>query len=213
MTDTPPAPTIVIQPVRWTERLCLSACYPQNAPLEVDVGCGKGRFLLARAAAHPERNFLGIERQLARIRKVDRRALRQGLTNVRLLHVEAAYALEWLLPDASVEVCYVFCPDPWPKRRHHGRRLFGPAFLDTLWTRLTPGGCLHVRTDHADYFTAIAKTFAADPRFEPAPPFEPAEAEITDFELIFRQQGLTMHRGSFRRRADAGAAAPLPPPP
>jgi tRNA (guanine-N7-)-methyltransferase len=158
--------------------------HPQR-PLEVDLGCGKGRFLLARAARHPDANFLGIDRMLKRIRKVDNRARRLDLDNVRLLRMEGYYAVAHLLPPASVRTCYVFFPDPWPKARHEAHRLFNPIFLDALHRALEPGGCVHVATDHAPYFDRLSDVFADDPRFVPVEPFVPSEDEQTDFERYY----------------------------
>ena len=170
-------------------------------PLEVDVGCGKGRFLLARAHANPSTNFLGIDRLLKRLNKVDAKAVRSNLTNVRLVHLEAAHAVECFLPAGSVSVFHIFFPDPWPKRRHHRRRLFSPAFLDALIRGLIPGGHVNIATDYTDYFTEIAKLLRRDPRFEEVPAFQPSEAERTNFELTFMGVGAPISRGSFRKRA------------
>ena len=153
--------------------------------LEIDLGCGKGRFLLARAAKGPETNFLGIDRMLRRIRKVDNRARRLDLDNVRLLRMEAYYAVAFLLPPACADVVYVFFPDPWPKARHEGHRLFNARFLDALHRALVPGGAAHVATDHLPYFEQLSGVFAADPRFAPVAPYVPPEDEQTDFERYY----------------------------
>lgn len=153
--------------------------------LEVDLGCGKGRFLLAHAAKHPETNFLGIDRMLRRIRKVDNRARRLDRINIRLMRVEAYYAVAHLLPPASVDAYYIFFPDPWPKARHEGHRLFNAPFLDALHRTLAPGGVAHVATDHQPYFEQLAGVFAGDARFAPAAPFAPPEDEQTDFERYY----------------------------
>ena len=153
--------------------------------LEIDLGCGKGRFLLARAAKNPETNFLGIDRMLRRIRKVDNRARRLDLDNVRLLRMEAYYAVAYLVPPAAVDAYYVFFPDPWPKARHEGHRLFNRRFLDALHRTLAPGGVAHVATDHLPYFEQLSGIFAADARFAPIEPFVPPEDEQTDFERYF----------------------------
>lgn len=154
-------------------------------PLEIDLGCGKGRFLLARAAAHPPVNFLGIDRMLRRIRKVDNRARRLELGNIRLMRVEGYYAVAHLLPPAAVNTYYVFFPDPWPKARHEGHRLFNARFLDALHRTLADGGTVHVATDHAPYFEQLSAVFADDARFVPVEPFVPSEAEQTDFERFY----------------------------
>ena len=170
----------------WLGPLPLAAwfAHPERR-LEIDLGCGKGRFLLAHAAKHPETNFLGIDRMLRRIRAVDNRARRLGLENVRLLRMEAYYATAYLVPPAAVSAYYVFFPDPWPKARHEGHRLFSPLFMDALHRTLVPGGAVHVATDHAPYYEQLAALFAGDARFRPSAPFVPPEDEQTDFERYF----------------------------
>lgn len=188
-----------IRPDSWTEVLRLEDFFEPGRPLEVDVGCGKGRFLTARAMAHPDVSFLGIDRLLVRIRKVAGKVSRHGLSNVRLLRIEAAYAVQYLLPPASVRTFYIFFPDPWPKRRHHRRRLFTPAFIDSLHRTMEPGALLHLATDHLDYFTDIRALFDADARFHETAHFEPSEEERTDFERIFLSQSAPIGRCSFQR--------------
>ena len=153
--------------------------------LEIDLGSGKGRFLLARAAKNPDTNFLGIDRMLRRIRKVDNRARRLDLDNVRLMRVEGYYAVAYLIPPASVDVYYIFFPDPWPKARHEGHRLFNAQFLDALHRTLAPGGVAHVATDHLPYFEQLSGIFAGDARFAPIAPYVPPEDEQTDFERYY----------------------------
>jgi tRNA (guanine-N7-)-methyltransferase len=187
----------------------LAGAYSQPpARLEADVGCGKGRFLLARAAANPETAFLGIDRMLGRLRKIESAAARRGLENIRLLRCDAAYAVTYLLPARAMDAIYVFFPDPWPKARHHGHRLFSPSFLEALTRVLKPGGGVHVATDHLPYFEEIGAILEADARFETAPAFAPTEAERTDFELRFL--GVKpIGRGSWRLLAPATPATNL----
>ena len=196
----PPAagpPSVVIRPPSIAAPLPFDALFDPARPLEVDVGCGKGRFLLARAAARREVQFLGIDRMRARIGKLDRRIVRAGLDNVKLLRLEALYSLQHLLPPHRVRTFHVYFSDPWPKRRHHKRRLFGPEFLDVLWSRLETGGTVQIATDHLDYFAAIRRQLGADPRFREVPPLARGPAEWTDFEIIFRGQGLPIGECAF----------------
>ena len=178
--------------------ISLSTLYPGNNPLEVDIGCGRGRFLLARARNQPHLNFLGIDQSRLRLRKIDRKAVAIGLSNIRLMNDDAARILP-CLPTESVQTFYVFFPDPWPKRRHHVRRLVSSAFIDLTFQALVSGGMIHLCTDHADYFSSITRCWCNDNRFLPADPFIPTEEEETDFGLIFRAQNRPTNRCSFRK--------------
>lgn len=186
-------------PENWLEPFRLAELFPEPAPFEVDVGCGKGRFLLARASAHPGTNYLGVDRLLRRIRKVDKKAARAGLNNVRLLRMDAFYAVTYLIPSASVCACHIFFPDPWPKKKHHHNRLFDRRFMDGLERTLLPGGVVNFATDHIPYFDEVRGLLEVDGRFEPVTPFVPCEEEKTDFELMFIEQK-PIGRCSFRKR-------------
>ncbi len=167
-------------------------------PLEVDIGCGRGRFLLARAGGHPGNNFLGIDRSLLRLKKIDRKATATGLGNIRLLNGDALRVLP-LLQEKSVSTFYLFFPDPWPKRRHHHFRIVSPLFLDLTFRALSPGGTIHLCTDHGEYFEFMLKQVRRDSRFQEVAPFLPTEEEKTDFELIFRAQNRPPNRCSIRK--------------
>jgi tRNA (guanine-N7-)-methyltransferase len=179
--------------------LPLHDLFANDAPIEIDLGCGKGRFLLARAKDHPEVNYLGIDRMLRRIRKIDRKAIRAGLHNIRLFRMEAYYAVSYLIPPQSISAYYVLFPDPWPKKKHHDHRLFNPLFIEALIRTLKPGAPLHVATDHLPYFDEIYRVIKARPdAFEEIAAWEPQEHEQTDFELLFRAHK-PIGRASFRR--------------
>ncbi len=197
---TTPTTTCVITQTHLTDIPTFREIFDPDRPVEVDIGCGKGRFLLARATANPHVQYLGIERLLARIRKIDKKVQRNRLGNVRLIRLEATYTLRQFLPEHAIRVFYLFFPDPWPKRRHHKRRLFDAAFRNLLWTRLVPRGEIQVATDHLDYFAEMQKQLAGDPRFEPVAALERTPDEQTDFELIFRRQNLPIGACGFRAR-------------
>jgi len=175
------------------------ALFPAPAPLEVDLGCGRGRFLLARARRFPGTHFIGVDRMRLRLRKLDARLVDDGLTNVRLIYGEAAETCSRCLAPSSVSAFYVLFSDPWPKRRHHVRRLLSASFVDLMVDRLTEGGAIHVATDHAEYFRAAEQRLAAHARCRRIPAWEPTEEEHTDFEVLFRKQGLPIYRCSFRK--------------
>jgi len=179
------------------------------ARVEVEIGCGNGRFLASRAAKNPDTHYIGIERMLGRIRRLNRKAERLPAQNVHVLRLEAFYTFYYLLPEHRLQTVYVFFPDPWPKRRHHHHRLFSPLFLDALWMRLAVGGTLQVATDHQTYFERIRRQLLASPRFQEIPPMTRGEDEQTDFEQMFVRQGLPVWACAFQSLA--GEPIPLPP--
>ncbi len=191
--------------------LACPAIYDLSRPLEVEVGCGRGRFLTGRAAKHPGCTFLGVERMLERVHAFDGKTRRLGLANAHVLRLEALYAFHYLLPEHHARAVYVFFPDPWPKRRHRSHRLFGPLFLDALWKRLEVGGRLEFATDHAEYFQAVEACFAGDARFGRVAPMERGPDAWTEFETRFRGQGLPIHAAAWRSRpvADERPLTPL----
>ncbi len=162
-----------------------------GAPLEIDLGCGDGRFLQAMAEKFPQRNFLGVERLLGRVRKVCRRSDRAGLSNIRALRLETTYAVEWLLPKGSAERVHLLFPDPWPKKKHHKRRLMAqPEFLESVADLLKEGGEFLFKTDHEEYFEVAKEAVEECPCFEvldwPGDAFYYAE---TDFERQWKEVG------------------------
>lgn len=177
----------------------LDAFWTQQGPRMIDLGCGKGRFLLAHAARNPDARILGIERKLRRVRKIDRKAAQAGLSNLRLLRIEASYAMHHLIPDRWIDVLYVYYPDPWPKEKHHRNRIFSPEFVDAVDRTLAPEGIVQFATDHRPYFDQVAELLQADPRWTEAHVYQPVEEEISDFELIWRDER-PANRLAFRRR-------------
>lgn len=190
--------TLRVIPNQWLEPVDFSSFFSEpDRPLEVDIGSGKGRFLMARSGEFPDTNFLGIERQLIRINSSGRRCERAGRENVRLFRMEGYYAINYLIPTQSVRTYYFFFPDPWPKARHEDQRLFNPAFMDALYRTLESKGLLHVATDHLPYFDHIYQLLQADDRFEETKTFYPNDEERTDFELLFAHKEIG--RCSFRK--------------
>lgn len=200
----------LLVPDSLTRPLPLERVLRPDQPLEIEIGCGNGRFLVSQAQANPDVFYLGIERMLSRVRKFDRKVARLELNNIRVLRLEAFYTFYYLLPRHRVRTVYVFFPDPWPKRRHHTRRLFGRLFLDALWSRLEIGGAIHVATDHHEYFVEIERAFEGDARFQRIPAMRRAEHERTDFEMLFRKQGVLINACGFKTiAAPERALAPL----
>ncbi|MGC6460110.1 MAG: tRNA (guanosine(46)-N7)-methyltransferase TrmB [Akkermansiaceae bacterium] len=166
-----------------------------EGPLEVDLGCGDGRFILGMAEHFPERNFLAVERLLGRVRKVCRGAQKRDLENLKVLRLESLYTLEWLLPSECLDRVHLLCPDPWPKAKHHRRRLFQRPFLDAVVRVLKPGGELLFKTDHAEYFEWSEEHLEDYPGLRQ---FDwPEDAFFypkTDFQLQWEAEGKFLHR-------------------
>jgi tRNA (guanine-N7-)-methyltransferase len=172
--------------------------FPQAQPLEVELGSGDGSFLAKWAAAQPERNFLGVERLLGRLRKLDRKGQRLGLRNLRLVRIEASYFLGYMLPPDSVRALHIYFPDPWPKRKHRRHRLIQEPFLATIARALEPGGMVYLRTDDADYFEQMLAVFGASARFAPVETPPELMAVVTDFERNFLLRGVSTRRAAYQ---------------
>jgi tRNA (guanine-N7-)-methyltransferase len=173
--------------------------FAREQPLEIELGSGDGSFLAHYAGLHPERNFIGVERLLGRLRKLDRKALRQGLNNVRGVRIEAAYFLEHLLPLGAAEAVHIYFPDPWPKRRHHKHRLINERFPLLARDALAEGGVVYLRTDDADYFGQMRQVFGVCASFAETPTPEELASTLTDFERGFLAKGIETLRAAFRK--------------
>ena len=192
--------------------LDLARIFGRSGPLQVDLGCGDGSFLCQLAQRHPHENFLGTERLVGRVAKVRRKA--GALENVRILNVESSYAVRYLLPEGSVETFYLLFPDPWPKRRHHRRRIVTKEFLDSIHRALQINGVLYIATDHSDYFEQIER-IACDTVGERASQFDclkrsslsimaghdsdEVDLPATKFERKFRDAGAPIYRLMLRK--------------
>ena len=194
------APSLIYRPASWVERLPLAAMFAHPHPLEVELGSGDGSFLARWAEARPEQNFLGVERLLGRLRKLDRKARRAGLANLRLLRIEAGYFLEYLLPPASIRTLHVYFPDPWPKRKHRKHRLINERFPGLAAKVLAPSGIVYLRTDDADYLAQMQEVFAAENRFQAVETPAELSAVVTDFERTFQARGVATLRAAYQLR-------------
>jgi tRNA (guanine-N7-)-methyltransferase len=180
------------------ERIDPRKLFPLEQPLEVELGCGDGSFLVEYAASHPRRNFIGVERLLGRVRKLDRKGGRAGLKNLRAVRIESSYFLAFLLPPGVTEALHIYFPDPWPKRKHRRHRLVNEHFPALAAQALAPGGALYLRTDDPAYFGQMTAVFSASPAFRPVDtPVELAGVR-TDFEKDFLARGIQTLRAAYQ---------------
>lgn len=143
---------ISINPENIEDKLDFDVVFGRCTSVEMEVGSGKGTFLLEEAKAFPEKNFFGIEWANKYYKYAVDRMGRWGISNVRLMRTDAAIFIAEHIPDASIKIFHLYFPDPWPKKKHNKRRFFCDENLAQLIRILTPEGIINVATDHADYF-------------------------------------------------------------
>lgn len=174
------------------------------APIEVDVGFGRGHFLLDRARQAPGVDLVGIEMRRKWVDVVRARLERERIGNARVLYGEAMTLLPRLFAPGEVSRFYVFFPDPWWKRRHRKRRLWTPAFADLLASRLCPGGLLYAQTDVAEYAAEILSLLEGTPGLVNVRgpgrlgPWE-EDLPLSPRERRYRRDGIPYHQMKFRR--------------
>lgn len=202
-TADPSALEVAIEAEALRERGLLECVGP--APLVLEIGFGRAELLIDLAGAQPERQFLGLEVSRKRVAKAARRVAKAELANVKLVHAPAEYVLERVLPPASIAECWINFSDPWPKKRHHRRRVFQPATVARLARVLEPGGLLHAATDHmsfADWIDDILSREAelvnlhAPARWSDARP----ERRETGYEAEWLAEGRRIAYFDYRRK-------------
>jgi len=178
----------ILLPDGAADALDLTATFGNRRPVEVEVGPGKGNFLLRRARQRPELNLLGVEWVRPYALYAADRARRAGLDNVRILCTDARALFRAALGSASLWRIHVYFPDPWPKRRHHRRRLITPDFLRRAAETLHVGGWIGIATDHADYFRQIRLSFRLTPLLAEVPFLDPLNDPRDPLASSFRRK-------------------------
>ena len=189
----------------WDDR----QVFGRTAPLEIDVGSGKGLFLASASRLRPESNFLGIEIAARYARHAAARLAKQQIENARVLHGDAMRFFREHLPSGSVAAVHVYFPDPWWKARHKKRRVMNRSFVAEVRRVLAAGGTLHFWTDVEEYFRATLELIAEFTSLSgPLPVAElAAEHDLdyrTHFERRMRLGGLPVYRAEFRKPGDGG---------
>jgi tRNA (guanine-N7-)-methyltransferase len=198
--------SVLFDPEPLPKPLDWALLFPHPGPLEIEVGCGKGRFLLARAEADPGYRFVGLEFARAYLLAVAERAARRNLRNVRVARYEAARFFRESVPDSSVSAFHLLYPDPWPKKRHHKRRLVQDDFLDDLRRTLCPGAVVNIATDHEDYFEWMMDvfgrwkgTFVMEPKILATPEELAGFEGRTNYEVKYAAAGCPLYFLTGRR--------------
>ena len=186
--------TDITPPIDW------GALFGNENPVEIEIGCGKGRFLLETSRRHPEINYVGVERALKYVQHAKGRLLKGNATRVFLIWSDAAYLVDRYIGEGTVDAYHVYFPDPWPKKRHRKRRLFrNEVWLDGLIRTLNSSrGRIHIATDYAEYFYEIHHRLTHTPPLVYLPP---ESLEIghspTSFEMKYRAEGRKIFRAAY----------------
>jgi tRNA (guanine-N7-)-methyltransferase len=185
-----------LPPIDWTN------LFGNNRDVEIEVGFGKGLFLVTAAAAQPNINFFGIEILRKYQLYAATRIAKRGLTNVRLACADARILLRDCVPEASVAAVHVYFPDPWWKKRHHKRRLCTPEFAASIARVLRPAGHFHIVSDVSEYIAVVGEIVSGLPLLQSAPALLPNGPRhdmdyLTNFERKFRKEGRAIYRAAF----------------
>lgn len=190
--------------------ISLSTLFGNEHPVELEVGIGKGRFLLLAATSNPGTNYLGLEYARRFFLEALDRMGKRGLTNVRLFLTDAVPFITQNVPDAGISAVHVYFPDPWPKKRHHKRRFFRQAVLDQVARILKSGAPLKAVTDHPEYAQVIREEMGvrsdfleseAEPRLWELPGMgDYTTLGVTNFEIKYRREGRPIYRFAWQRR-------------
>lgn len=185
------------------EPLDLDRAFGRASPKILEIGFGMGETTARIAADHPQNDYLGIEVHTPGVGSLLKRAAELGLTHIRVIQHDAVEVVERMIPPGSLDGAHIFFPDPWPKKRHHKRRLIQPPFIRLLASRMKPGATLHVATDWEDYAQQIMEVLSGEPSLENtaggyAP--RPESRPLTKFESRGLKLGHSVWDILFRRR-------------
>ena len=186
--------------LRFTgEPLSSPAIFGRAAPLVVEIGSGMGETTAAIARARPDADFIAVEVHGPGVGSLLNRISKEELANLRIMRHDAVEVLERMVPEASLAAIHLFFPDPWPKKRHHKRRMVQPEFAALAARKLAPGGVLHAATDWPDYAEHMREVFSKEPLLHPAEKGF-VERPPTKFEARGRRLGHPIRDLYFRRR-------------
>ena len=181
-------------PYVWSE------VFGRSSPVEVDLGAGDGVYAEARAKRESDRNFIAVERLLGRATKIAKKAIRNQLTNLKILRLESAYFIKNLCAESSLDAITVRYPDPWPKRRHHANRLLQKEFFEDAARAVISGGCMKLTTDDREYFEWAQKEAEKCSAWVPDLSWTGVDEPTSEFEELFAKEGREVYRKAWRKR-------------
>lgn len=197
--------TLIVDLATMPKPLDFDALFGRRAPVEIEIGIGSGYFLSRYAKEHPDVNLLGMDKVGSEVYRTNDKCLRIGARNVRLLRCDAPYFLAEFPAEASIHAIHIYYSDPWPKTKHHKRRLWQPSLVPLLERAIRPGGLLYMKTDVTEYFEVIDGVLRAAENLELVDArrldLEPMEGDHeTNFQRKAREKGHPLHYQLWRRR-------------
>ncbi len=181
------------------EQLSWLSIFGNEQAVEVDIGCGKGRYVIEAAKAAPDVNFLGVELAGKPFHLARERIAKRALRNVRVARTDARSFVAERVPERSVATYHILFPDPWPKKRHHKRRVVTPGFVCDLARTLRDGGVLELASDIVDYFDELAFIVESTRRFRlvEESSYDSTSDLLTNFAAKYIDQGRNLYRARF----------------
>jgi len=181
-------------PYVWSE------VFGRSSSVEADLGAGDGVYAEARAKRESDRNFVAVERLLGRATKIAKKAIRNQLTNLKVLRLESAYFIKNLCAESSLDAITVRYPDPWPKRRHHANRLLQKEFFEDAARAVISGGCMKLTTDDREYFEWAQKEAEKCSAWVADLTWTGVDEPTSEFEELFAKEGREVYRKGWRKR-------------
>jgi len=181
-------------PYVWSE------VFGRPSPVEVDLGAGDGVYAEARAKRESGRNFVAVERLLGRATKIAKKAIRNQLTNLKVLRLESSYFIKNLCAESSLDAITVRYPDPWPKRRHHANRLLQKEFFEDAARAVISGGLIKLTTDDREYFEWAQKEAEKCSVWVADLSWTGVDEPTSEFEELFAKEGREVYRKAWRKR-------------
>jgi len=198
-------PALVVEMAALGKPVDFDTLFGRKAPVEIEIGIGSGYFLSRYARVHPEVNLLGMDKEGSEVYRTQDKCRRLGASNVRVLKCDAIYFLEEYVAPESIQTFHVYYSDPWPKKRHHKRRLWREAFARQVERALVPGGLLYLKTDVTSYFEVIQEVMKAADAMQLMENYRLDEAPIegdyaTNFQRKALEKGHPLHYQIWKKR-------------
>ena len=185
------------------EQIDWASLFGNDNPVEIEIGCGKGRFVITSAMRYPDVNYVGIERALEYFRIINNRIMNRGLSNIRILRDDAADLVRAFVADKSIAAYHIYFPDPWPKRRHNKRRLIKPPFISHVERSLFTGGTLDLATDHEEYYLEAIGFLDASNILKRRDELPERVRELgdvrTNYEVKYSAEGRSIYRAVYEK--------------